>query len=44
MVRHVDMFGVTNDSGALAEGVWEYVNHLVISYHSQEINRWQVIG
>lgn len=36
MVRHMDMCGNINDSGALAEGVWEYVNNLVKSYHSLE--------
>lgn len=42
MVRHVDMFGGAADNGALAEGVWEYVNHLVKSYRSQETNQYQV--
>lgn len=37
MVRHVE-FGVANmDSGALAEGVWEYVSDLVKSYRSQDV-------
>lgn len=44
MVRHMDnIFGGSIDSGALAEGVWEYVNDLVKSYHSREPNQCQVI-
>ncbi|KAG5891123.1 hypothetical protein JTB14_022235 [Gonioctena quinquepunctata] len=36
MVRHVEFGAAAWDSGALAEGVWEYVSDLVKSYRSQE--------
>lgn len=36
MVQHMDMCGNGLDSGALAEGVWEYVSDLVKTYHSLE--------
>lgn len=36
MVRHVEFGAAALDSGALAEGVWEYVSGLVMSYRSQE--------
>lgn len=36
MVRHVEFGAAALDSGALAEGVWEYVSDLVMSYRSQE--------
>lgn len=32
----MDMCGNGLDSGAIAEGVWEYVNSLVKTYHSLE--------
>lgn len=35
MVRHVELGAAAWDSGALAEGVWEYVSDLVKSYRSQ---------
>lgn len=43
MVRHVEICGSSYDSGAIAEGVWEYVNHLVKSYHFQnDYSQYQV--
>lgn len=37
MVQHMNMCGNDLDSGgALAEGVWEYVNDLVKTYHCLE--------
>lgn len=32
MVSHVEREKCDADSGALAEGVWEYVNHLLKAY------------
>lgn len=37
MVRHVEFGAANMDSGALAEGVWEYVSDLVKSYRSQDV-------
>lgn len=43
MVRHVDICGSSCDSGAIAEGVWEYVNNLVKTYHYQnDFGQYQV--
>ncbi|RZC36921.1 histone-lysine N-methyltransferase ash1 [Asbolus verrucosus] len=37
MVRHVEVGATAVDSGALAEGVWEYVSRLVKSYRTKEM-------
>lgn len=42
MVRHTNVCGGGDDSGALAEGVWEYVNLLVKTYYSQEAYQYEV--
>lgn len=36
MVRHMESGAAAVDSGALAEGVWEYVNNLVKSYGNNQ--------
>lgn len=36
MVRHVEFGAAAVDSGALPEGVWEYVSDLMMTYRSQE--------
>jgi hypothetical protein len=44
-VRHVEVGATAADSGALAEGVWEYVSRLVKSYRTKEMEiQYQVSG